>query len=181
MKKIFLIGAVLVMASAALAVEGYRATVCLANGNLVQTEFFGTKEKILDYVLKGKLNGQRVEYKLSQIKEIIFSEYEIKPYNIRSEYDGHWGEAIVVSASGKRFALTDCGIENGAIFYCYLDPVTESRKFTFTRIQKNIASIKIGEHVGSMKKNPETGEFFPAIYSFDPFTGKKLIWANPVE
>ena len=179
MKRVFLAGAVLMVAGAALATEGYRATVCLANGNTVQTEFFGTKDKILDYVLTGKLNGQRVEYKLSQIKEIIFSEYETRKFY--AEEPGLWGEAVIVSASGKRFTLTDCGIENGAIFYCYLDPVTESRKFTFTRIQKNIVSIKIGEHVGRMKKNPETGEFFPAIYSFDPFTSKKLIWANPVE
>ncbi len=30
-----------------------------------------------------------------------------------------------------------------------------------------------------MKKDPATGEFFPATYLFDPYTGAELIWANP--
>ena len=26
--------------------------------------------------------------------------------------------------------------------------------------------------------NPKTGEYFPAMYVFDPFTGEKLVWAE---
>lgn len=180
MKRCLIICAVMAVSLSAFAVEGYRATVCLANGNTIQTEFFGTKDKIEDYVVRGYLDGQRVEYKLSELSEVILSEYETKYYdNGGYNQSAKKGDLIVVAASGKRFALTNCDLNNGEVEYCYLDPVTESRRFSITHICKGIVSIKIGESVGQMKKNPQTGEFFPAIYSFDPFTGQKLEWANP--
>ena len=109
---------------------------------------------------------------------MIFSDYEARSY-YRTTHDDYRGGVVVVSSSGKRFVLTSCTVgDYGELKYCYLDPVTDGRRFTKTTIQKNIVSIKIGEHVGRMKKNPTTGEFFPAIYSFDPFTGQKLEWAN---
>ena len=131
MRRMFLMGLMLLAPVFVMASEGCRATICFGTGNTVQTEFFGTKEKILDYVLKGKLNGQRVEYKLSEIKEVIFSEYEIKSYDTGSfNRKAQRGEVVVVAASGKKFVLTECDLNNGKVEYCYLDPVTEGRCHT---------------------------------------------------
>jgi hypothetical protein len=179
MKKIFFAGVALMVAGMVMAkddVKGYRATISMSNGNTVQTEYWGWEDGIDQYFLAGKLNGQRVRYELYELKEIIFTDNKNHSY---SEKNG--GPVIVVSASGKRFTLTDAGIDIGHLKYCYLDPVTESRKFTYTPISGSITSIQMGDQVGAMKKNPATNEYFPATYSFDPYTGQKLIWANPAE
>lgn len=184
MKRILVISVIMFSAGVLMAVDGYRATLCLENGNTVNVEYFGAEKGVDTYKLRGLLNGQQVCYDLSEISEVIFSEYKTKSYMTEPSYVP--GDAIIVSKKGKRFSLTDASIgchnlSLSRIYYCYLDPVTEAKMFSYSLIFKKIVSINIGDNVGSMKKNSATGEFFPAIYSFDPFTGQKLIWANPVK
>ena len=47
-----------------------------------------------------------------------------------------------------------------------------------TRVWGNLTRISLGEDSGDSKWNPTTGEYFPALYVFDPFTGDRLEWAN---
>ena len=61
--------------------------------------------------------------------------------------------------------------DSGEISYVYNDPIAEKRVAGRTRIREKVAGITIGRLAGDSKLNPKTGDFFPAIYSFDPFAG----------
>ena len=42
-------------------------------------------------------------------------------------------------------------------------------------IYAKVTHIEIGPHSENLKKNPSRGAFSPAQYSFDPYTGRKLV------
>jgi hypothetical protein len=85
----------------------------------------------------------------------------------------------VVSRSGKKFSIEEAYVmPYETVIYHYYDPVTSKLERAHSKIYGSIQSIKIGEHLGTTKVNPETGEYFPASFIFDPYTGQKLKWAN---
>jgi hypothetical protein len=45
-------------------------------------------------------------------------------------------------------------------------------------VDGRIASIQIGAESGPMKRNPDTGEFFPPTFVYDPYTGTRLVWSS---
>lgn len=164
----------LVLGAAPSFADGFRATIFFADGRSVPVEYFGETDHVDDPVISGRFGEQKVSYHMSELGAVIFTDYQTRSYR------GKTGSLIVVSKSGKRFTLTGASISEH-LQYFYLDPVTEARRHAMSGIENTITHIEINEHSGELKKSPETGEFFPAQYSFDPFNGKKLIWANRVE
>ena len=77
----------------------------------------------------------------------------------------------------KRFTVTSGRFNYRAVHYVYRDPVTGKVTATSAKIE-DVASIVIGKHVGNAKHNPKTGEYFPSMYNFDPYTGDKLVWCE---
>ena len=100
----------------------------------------------------------------SEIKEVVFD---------------HKGDdaVVIVSKSGDRFTIADKYINRTVAYYVYHDPITRKLKQS-TAQWKDISHISIGDDAGDVKVNPTTGEYFPAMYVFDPFTGEKLKWAT---
>jgi hypothetical protein len=64
----------------------------------------------------------------------------------------------------------------GSINYVYQDPLTKKLKESRARIENNISHLVIGEKTGDIKMNAKTGEYFPALFLYDPYTGEKLEW-----
>lgn len=154
--------------------RGFSGSIQFDGGRVVPFEFLGSSKEVANYKIFGKIGNQTVSYDFADLAEIIFTDYKGHQYS-----EKYKGPVIVVSKSGKRFTLDDawCWKEH-YIRYVYLDPITEKRMDAYSPILKAIQSITIGETAGSMKVNPATGEYFPALYSFDPFTGQKLEWAD---
>jgi hypothetical protein len=172
-----------------LVVAGFLAAGCFAEmfGGTIAFKDGGTVEFVrmgdgspAEYTLFGKLGEQRVEYKFNDLGQIIFS---------GGKFDNANGEAVVVSKAGKRFSISNCTVSgksprwkyaNSSLLYRYLDPITNQEQDGKEPPEK-IASITIGAAQGDVKKSPTTGEYFPSMYNFDPFTGEKLEWAKRAE
>jgi len=153
--------------------KGFKATIFFADGKSLPVAYFGYKNEVHDYKLTGYIGKQRVSYRMSELKAVIFAEYENCPYGRDCE-----GTLIIENKQGKRFTLTDANIGRCTLCYFYLDPVTGKRKNSGSPIMQHITHVEIGKNTGELKKNPETGEFFPAQYSYDPYTGAELIWTD---
>lgn len=160
---------------------GFGGTLVYDNGRTVAFERLTLTEggAPMTFTVEGHVGQQRVEYAFSELKSIEFADYRTAPY-----FQDRRGDLIVTGKTGKQVTLTDayvyCGDHKGvgAIFYQYNDPVTGKIKHQVQRIHKRIARITIGKHQGRLKKNSATGDYYPASYQFDPFSGKKLIWSE---
>ncbi len=155
--------------------EMFGGTIAFKDGGTVEFVRLGGKYPLV-YDVSGKLGAQSVRYRFEDLGQIIFSGGD---------------DMIVVSKQGKRFALTDCkfhwgspdrssNVDGSIVQYRYLDPVTNLEQDGDEYYGK-LAFITIGSKQGTVKKSPTTGEFFPSIYNFDPFTGEKLEWAKRTE
>lgn len=159
---------------ALLGAENFAGSIQFAEGRVVAFEHFGTGKSTAPYKIIGKMGQQRVEYPFADVAEIIFPDYKETSYR-----PDRTGDLIVVSRSGKRFTIEEAYVfPYETIIYHYLDPVTEDLERAHSKIFGAITSIRIGEHSGKLKLNPKTGEYFPASYIFDPYTGAKLQWAD---
>jgi len=176
------LGVLIVLLSAGLVqAEGFSGAIHFRNGQSVAFNHLGTDEEVEEYHIYGNLGAQNVRYPLSELKEIIFSEAS-KKYG-STTHEKSYGDAIVINSDGERFNLTEVFIKtrrrpSGRVYYVYNDPVTKALTATHADVENNISHISVGEYSGELKLNPETGEYFPALYNYDPFTGEKLIWAE---
>lgn len=150
--------------------RGFSGTLHFRNGQSVFFDHLGDTHGAARYVLKGRLGSQEVEYEFADLSQLIFSEKE--PSTV-----------IIANREKQRFTITDCRVWMGAkpaagsISYVYNDPVTHALKESSARLRE-LTHIAIGERSGTSKLNPKTGEFFPAMFLFDPFTGEELVWAE---
>lgn len=161
--------------------DGFSGTLYFQQGKSVKFEHLGLKNALNIYSIRGVMGGQKVTINLSEIKEVIFADQSCY-------YDGkEKGEVVVVNRQGERFTIQDAYLQekrenysdrSGIIHYVYNDPVTKMRKQTYGIPGEDISGVKIGEHVGDIKLNPKTGDYFPSMYVYDPFTGHKLIWSK---
>ncbi len=159
---------------------GFSGTLLFHQGEAVAFDHLGNRDKLYTYTLYGIMGAQRVSFPLSDLSEVIFGERD-KDYG-----NSERGEIIVVNAQGKRFTIREASISTKragqagtpvcTLYYVYQDPVTEKLKETYAIPGKDVAAIKIGDHAGNIKKNPKTGEYFPSMFLFDPYTGHRLIW-----
>ena len=170
--------AALLVTAAVHAETGYSGTIHYRDGTSVQFEWFGDLNNVHRAFLRGQIGARNVELDLHEVREIIFAEPS-KPYGTASNQAG---QMIVVNHDGDRFNIVG-GLTGGWAFsrldYVYQDPITRVLRATHDSIQGTVASITIGEYVGNMKRNPETGEFFPPTFVYDPYTGHRLVWATP--
>ena len=175
---IIALGALLVTATAH-AETGYSGTIHYRDGTSVQFEWFGDVDNVRRAFLGGQIGARNVELDLHEVREIVFAEPS-KRYASRSGSSA--GQMIVVNHDGERFNIVGGVVGGGAwsqLEYVYQDPITRVLRATRDNIQGTVASITIGEYVGNMKRNPETGEFFPPTFVYDPYTGHRLVWATP--
>lgn len=179
--KQFLMMCVMLAAVGVVCAEQTGGTIFFRDGRAVPFEMTGTSSKTYEYTLRGYMGSQKVSYVLSDFKELIFSDPT-------GDYSNAGGPVILVSKSGDRFNLSRCDLvyrysgsnpcSDGTFHYRYLDPVTKALKTGESRWHA-ISHIEMGDSSGTLRRNPVTGEFFPSVYNFDPFTGQKLEWANP--
>ena len=164
---------------------GYGGTIHYRDGTSVQFEWFGDIDNVRRAFLRGQIGARNVELDLHEVQEIIFAEPS-KHYN--AHVGGGAGQMIVVNHEGERFNVVggvasgihdSYGRSYGRLEYVYQDPITRVLRATTDAIYLTVASITIGEYVGNMKRNPETGEFFPPTFVYDPYTGHRLVWATP--
>ncbi|MCD6327931.1 hypothetical protein J7M28_10320 [bacterium] len=162
--------------------KGFGGTLHFRDGQSVHFDRLGTTSKVKDYELQGHLGKQNVKYALSELGQVIFSDKEamryVKNLNIKGFRYYNLGTVIVVNKKNERFTLVKCYIRGDSkLAYVYNDPVTKGLRESAVSFSE-IGHIAIGEHSGTAKLNAGTGEYFPAIYIFDPFTGERLIWAE---
>jgi hypothetical protein len=160
--------------SNALAAEGFRGVIAFRDGRTVEFEYLGVLNHPQEARLYGNLGKQPIKLEFHEFSEVHFS-------NPDGTYTGHMGgEAVLVSKDGRRFTLQDVlvavGDGRGAIRYVYQDEITRGVKQGGVQIYRTVSHILIGKSSGDLKKNIATGEFFPSIYNYDPFTGAKLEW-----
>ncbi len=172
----------LLLARTALAGEpGFGGTLVYGDGQTVTFErlTLGESGDPAKYMIKGRVGQQRVKYAFSELKNIEFADYRTESY-----HEDRRGDLVVTGKTGKQITVTDAFVycrspgRDGSIYYRYNDPVTGKVKHQGQPIYQSIARIMIGEHQGRLKKNPTTGEYYPASYNFDPFSGRKLIWST---
>ena len=161
--------------------DGVSGVIHFRDGRQVPFEHFGEIDKVEEPVLYGYLGNQRVKYKLHELGEIHFVNASANYNNPGQEED----ECLIVSRSGDRFTLRGVELQGsnrstGTVYYVYLDPITTQRKAGSDGCGV-ISHITMGDDVGPLKRNPKNGQFFPAIYNFDPFTGQKLEWTSVPE
>jgi len=158
-----LVSTVGIAASVFGAETGFSGTLHFRNGDSVFFDHLGTTSEVATYSLSGLFGQERVSYSFAELGLVLFSDKE--PSTV-----------IVVNKQGERFTLTDCEIRDGFV-YVYNDPVTQ--KLDWTRAErKDISHIIIGKRSGKVKMNVTTGEVFPTMFVFDPFTGERLVWAE---
>lgn len=154
-----------------LSAEGFSGRIFFRSGNSVAYVHLGKLDKVVTYRLWGKLGGQEVRFKLSEVKKLVFD---------------HKGDdtVMVVGKGGDRFTISPHEIRSdpnitgtGGVGYVYHDPITRKLQYASAEY-KHISHISIGDDAGDVKVNPTTGEYFPAMYVFDPFTGEKLKWST---
>lgn len=153
--------------------EGFKGTIFFRNGDSVEFDHVGDLNRVQEAKIYGKLGSQVVNYLLNDLKQIVFSNPE--------EYYQRNGTVIIINKQGERFTISESSFyapNGGGINYVYQDPVTKGLKETEAQVWKNISHIAIGEKSGDIKRNSKTGEYFPAMYLYDPFTGEKLEWAK---
>jgi len=154
----------------------FSGSIYFRDGTSVSFNYLGNLKYVVKTAVRGKVGAQNVEFPFEELKEIHFA-------NKNARYDGSPGSDLtIINEEEERFTLTNCVVWggfsiSGYIAYVYNDPATKTLKVTYASICNNISLIVIGE-VGDMKFNPKTGEYFPAMYIYDPFTGEKLIWAT---
>ena len=154
--------------------EGFKGTIFFRNGDSVEFDHVGNLKEVGEAGINGKLGSQQVQYLLKDLKQIVFSDPD-KSYYSRD------GTLIIINKQGERFTILESSFyafQRGSIQYVYQDPVTKGLKETEAQVRNNISHIAIGEKAGEIKRNPKTGEYFPAMYLYDPFTGDKLEWAK---
>ena len=158
-------------------ISGFSGTIYFRDGNSVDFNYLGRQNIIAKTLVRGQIGTRYVEFPFEELKEIYFS-------NKNARYDGSPGsDLMVINQEGERLTLTNCIVWggfniSGHIAYVYNEPGTEALKLTIVSINQNISRIIIGDDTGDMKLNPKTGEYFPAIFIYDPFTGDKLIWVR---
>ena len=158
---------------------GYGGTIHYRDGTSVQFEWFGDINNVRRAFLRGQLGARNIELNLYEVREVIFAESS-RGYTLGVSSSP--GQMIVVNRAGERFIIDEAQIRaprSGAVRYVYQHPISRVLEATSDRIENTVASITIGEYVGTMKHNPETGEFFPPTFVYDPYTGHRLGWATP--
>ena len=154
--------------------EGFDGTICLRTGKCIDFKHFGKIDDVRGQVIEGYLDGQKVTIDVSDLSEVIFSRTYPQSRQI-----------IVVNKEGERFTMErawNCSVQRGkkvgcgGASYVYQDRITGKLSSSFA-VSKDILSFSIG-HSGAVKRNTRTGEFFPSIYNYDPFTGEELEWAD---
>jgi hypothetical protein len=163
------------MPDSARAQQGFEGTIHFRDGSTVDFAYLGRLDDHGDCTIYGQMGQQNTSYKFSQLDEIILGESK-DYYNDKYER----GNVIVVNGENKLtlqngyFKESFCRDE---MSYVSSDPVTGELRRATARVSR-IASITIGEHRGQMKKNPNTDQFFPPGFVYDPYTGEELIWAD---
>ena len=162
-----------------LAAEGFGGRIFFREGGSVAFVHLGTPEVVHEYAVAGAIGAQRVRYELADLSQIVFEE--------KSK------SAIIVSKGGDRFTVTDARLtlthkfltkrgerqyRGRTLSYVYNDPVTRRLMGSAASTWSKISHVSIEGDAGDVKRNPSTGEVFPAMYAFDPFTGEKLEWAK---
>jgi len=168
-----------ILSTAAVHAEtGYGGTIHYRDGTSVQFEWFGNTDTVQPATLSGQIGARNIQLDFHEVREIIFTE----PSKSYAGTAGAAGQMIIVNHDGERFNARGgvyVGGHWGVLRYVYQDPITRVLRATSDSIGETIASVTIGEHVGNMKRNPETGEFFPPTFVYDPYTGHRLEWATP--
>ncbi|MDQ1351150.1 MAG: hypothetical protein QG657_1452 [Acidobacteriota bacterium] len=176
-RKILVVSLLLLLAATihtAYGQEGFKGTIFFRNGDSVEFDHVGDLKGVQEAKIYGKLGSQEVYYLLKDLKQIVFSDPDKTYYDLK-------GTLILINKQGERFTISESSFyapSGGGIKYVYQDPVTRGLKETFAFVRKNISHIVIGEKAGDIKRNPKTGEYFPAMYLYDPFTGDELEWAK---
>ena len=161
--------ALLAMYSTATAASG--GMIVFRDGRTITFTHFGTLDRVEDLVLEGKMGTQSVSYDVGIFQELVFVDR-------RAMYRGDpGGEILAVTRDGRRFTFTEARLR-GRWSYVYLDEITRKREVGRDSPGRDIASITFGDSVGDIKMNPVTGEYYPAIYVYDPFSGDELVWAT---
>ena len=159
---------------------GYGGTIHYRDGTSVVFEWLGGLDGPRGYFVDGKIGVRNATVELHELREVIFSE----PSKHYAPGEARVGSMIVVNQAGERFTITGSIVSAqlgfaGVLRYVYQDAITNTLRQTDDSVRDTIASITIGEHVGNMKRNPETSEFFPPTFVYDPYTGHRLEWATP--
>jgi len=162
----------------AAAVRGVSGTLHFKTGRTLEFDYLGTTGNVVEYVLEGSLQGQDVSYSFVELGQIIFHTTEASSDKPETGTPARLGEVIIVSKEGKRFTLQDCRLRSAQnLAYVYADPVTGKPRGGSCEFSE-LSDVAFGKHSGTMKVNPMTGEFFPSVYIYDPFTGRKLLWSD---
>ena len=152
-----------------LAAEGFAGRIFFRSGESVAYVHLGNLNRVREYELRGNLGAQRVTYKLSDFSEVVL---DLKEDRV----------VVAVSRAGDRFTITNTWFysendQRASFQYVYQDPITRGLKTSYASARQ-VSHITIGDDVGDLKVNPATGEYFPAMYVFDPFTGEELEWSS---
>ena len=119
-------------------------TVHYRNGQEVAFTEMGLSTTGLVYKVVGKLNAQDVTYHFPKLSQIHFLEADKGYYLTKSKNDV--GKIRIVNRSGAPFILNDAYIQIGYlkspdIGYKYLDPATNSYRWSSANIKNNISTI----------------------------------------
>jgi len=161
--------------------DGVSGVIHFTDGRQVPFKYFGTVNTIGDVHVQGYIGTQRSAYTLDELGEVHFANPEaIYREGVAAD------ELLIVSKRGDRFTMRGTRVTSrgggeqwspGWIRYVYLDPVTNELRSGRDSC-RNISHITLGSDVGPLKRNPKNGQYFPSIYSYDPFTGEKLEWTS---
>ena len=171
---ILIIPITIAFAAPLLAAEGFSGQIFFRSGESVSYRHLGNLVGVREYVLTGNLGAQRVRYALSDFSELVVDNKEDRA-------------VVVVSRGGDRFTITNARLltqdrrgdmsSTSTLLYVYQDPITRKLERSSVSWQE-LSHVTIGEATGDIKVNPATGEYFPAMYVFDPFTGEELEWSS---
>lgn len=162
--------------------QGFSGTIYLRDGSAISFSHLGDLNSVENAHVAGKMGPHSLNYRLEELKEIIFVD-KTKYY---SRISGEIASAIIINKDGEQFTLDDCTFYGnwrnqssaGYIYFVTIDPITKQLKRNTLAIRNNVYRVVVGEDIGNIKLNPKTSQFFPPYYNFDPYTGQKLIWAK---
>jgi hypothetical protein len=160
--------------------QHFGGTIVFRNGDKVEFTHLGATNNARQYYLVGKLGAKAVKFDLGELKEVALAENN-RHYGPLA---GDGGTVIILNKDEERFTLTEAGfLAEGFVGvppleYTYFDVVTKKQRTSRAVLRDNVMSISIGRNVGNIKLNSKTGEYFPPLFVFDPFTGDRLVWAE---
>jgi hypothetical protein len=154
----------------------YKGSIEMSEGNIISFEYTGLLDEPYECYIEGEMGSSEVRYSFSEIDGFAV---------VQMDDNGDLRDAMILN-NGESFPIRVSTIGDGdrasicwesKIKYVFSDPVTGELNEGEVDLD-NVKTVRIGESTGRMKKNPNTGEYFPAEFVYDPYTGDELVWSD---